>query len=340
MKVLFDIGHPAHVHYWKNLIKILKNNNNEVITIAREKKIIFDLLDYYEIDFISRGKGSNSFFGKILYMFKADFYIYKICKKNKPDLFISFASSYAAHVSYFLGKPHICFNDTEHTDKLHKIFTYPFSKYILTPSTYYNNLGKKHFLFNYTMESFYLNKNYFKPDKSIFDILNLKSNEKYVVIRFVSWNAHHDLGQQGINNEDKIKIIKILSKKYKVFISSEYELPDNLKKYELIVPFNKIHSVLYFSQLYIGESATMAAESAYFGNSTIYVNSLPLMSYLKKYQTSKTLVHFKNSIGLIDYIKNTINLNMTNFKHNLFKKPRSDNDDPNIFVIDFIKNQT
>ena len=30
MKVLFDIGHPAHVHYFKNLIKLLKQNGDRV----------------------------------------------------------------------------------------------------------------------------------------------------------------------------------------------------------------------------------------------------------------------------------------------------------------------
>ena len=52
----------------------------------------------------------------------------------------------------------------------------------MTPSTYYNNLGKKHFLFNYTMESFYLNNNYFKPDKSIFDICSIDSK----VIKYIT----------------------------------------------------------------------------------------------------------------------------------------------------------
>ena len=45
MRILFDIGHPAHVHYFKNLIELLKKNGNQILiqnwsfdTLLFEKK--------------------------------------------------------------------------------------------------------------------------------------------------------------------------------------------------------------------------------------------------------------------------------------------------------------
>ena len=178
MNILFDIGHPAHVHYFKNIIKHLDSAGHKTIIVARKRNIIFQLLNFYNIEFISRGKGKNSLIGKVLYMFIADIKMILISIKHKPDLFISFSSPYASQVSYILNKKHISINDTEHTDKIHKIFTYRFSTYLLTTKSYINNLGSNDYKFNNIMEGFYLNDRVFKPDISVFNDLQLNKGEK------------------------------------------------------------------------------------------------------------------------------------------------------------------
>lgn len=306
MTILFDIGHPGHVHYFKKSILELKKNNHQVIVTARERDIIFYLLDYYKIPYINRGKGSNSKIGKLLYMLKADFFMIRKLIFRKPDLFISFSSPYAAQAAYILRRPHIAVNDTEHTDEIHSKFTYKFSKWIITPKSYQNNLGKKHVRFNNIMEGIYLDKKVFKPKIEVLNELNIDENTPYVFIRFVSWNAHHDFGQSGLTLETKRKLVNLLSKKYKIFISSEDELPDEFSKYKLDVKPENIHSVLYNSSLFVGESGTMASESAYLGVHTVYINSLPLMCYLKLEQEYGILKHFKSSDGVLDYIAKVI----------------------------------
>ena len=51
MKILIDIGHPGHVHYFKNLIIGLQDNNHQVIVTARNRGIIFSLLKKNNIKF-------------------------------------------------------------------------------------------------------------------------------------------------------------------------------------------------------------------------------------------------------------------------------------------------
>ena len=62
MKILVDIGHPAHIHYFKNLINILSKKDNQFMIVARDKEITLDLLNIYNYEYISRGSGGNTLF--------------------------------------------------------------------------------------------------------------------------------------------------------------------------------------------------------------------------------------------------------------------------------------
>ena len=171
MKIIIDIGHPGHVHYFKNAIKLLSNKGHDVLIVARDREFIFKLLDKYGFEYISRGKGSDSAFGKFTYMLKANTIIYKLAKKFKPDLFLSFSSPYAAQVSFLMRKPHIALNDSEHEDAIYSIFTYPFCSVILTPDSFLSSLGKKQIRFKNVVEGFYINEKYFIPDKTVCPII-------------------------------------------------------------------------------------------------------------------------------------------------------------------------
>jgi uncharacterized protein len=302
MKILIDIGHPGHVHYFKNLIIGLQDNNHQVIVTARNRGIIFSLLKKNNIKYYNRGKGGRSRFFKLCYMLYADLFILQLSLRKKVDLLVSFSSPYAAQSAALINKPHIAINDTEHTDGIHAKFTYPFSKAIITPEVYQNNLGCKQIKFGNIVEGLYLHDNYFNPNPGVLNDLKLAPGQKFIVIRFVSWEAHHDYGHSGLDTGTVIKLIDILSTNYKIFISSELELPDKLKKYEINIHPEKMHDVLFYASLFIGESATMASESAYLGTLAIYVNSLPLMGYLSLEEKFGLLKRFKSSDGVIDYV--------------------------------------
>ena len=63
MKIFIDIGHPAHVHYFKNLVYNLKKSGHDLFITAREKDVTHQLLDNYNIPYTSRGKGKSSLVG-------------------------------------------------------------------------------------------------------------------------------------------------------------------------------------------------------------------------------------------------------------------------------------
>ena len=274
MRIFIDIGHPAHVHYFKNIIRILEEDYGaHFFVTSRNKEMAHYLLKKYRIPFCDRGKGKDSILGKFLYLFKANYQIFKLAKKKKPQLFLSFGSPYAAQVSFLLGVPSITVDDTENA-KLGQLFYKPFSKLILSPTTFCKDFGKKHQKFNGYMELCYLHPHYFEPDIKIYDYLNLKEGDIYSIVRFVKWKANHDIGHQGISNQNKIILVKELMKFGKVFITSENKLPIELEKYRIKIPLEKIHSALFYSKLLFSESATMASESAVLGTPAIYVDNV------------------------------------------------------------------
>src|SRR5690606_3504588 len=114
--------------------------------------------------------------------------------------------------------------------------------------------------------------NYFTPDPGILDLLQIKAHEKYAIVRFVSWGAAHDFGHTGMSLANKIKVVKALSEHARVFITSEGELPADLEKHRIKIPFNKMHDAIYFSSLLFGESATMASEAAVLGTPSIFID--------------------------------------------------------------------
>ena len=337
MKIFIDIGHPAHVHYFKNTIKFLNDHNHHIMITARDKDVTHQLLDNYSIPYVSRGKGRKSLIGKLFYLINADFKLFKLSRVFKPDLYLSFASPYAGHVSFLIGKPHISLTDTEHA-KLGLISFLPFSDVVLTPEAFNIDLGNKHIRFNGFMEQCYLQKDYFKPNNKVLNKLGLEPHDKFVIIRLVSWDASHDVGQKGFNQASLLSIIEEVKKYAKVFISSECELPKILKSYQLIINPTEIHHLLYYAELFIGEGATMASECAILGTPSIYVNTLTAGT-LEAQAELGLLYIYHSSEGIIDRVIDI----MSDTKSKEKQRHRRDqglqkNIDVNKFVSWFISN--
>ncbi|WP_294142905.1 DUF354 domain-containing protein [uncultured Sanguibacteroides sp.] len=273
MKILIDIGHPAHIHYFKNMVDVLSKKGYEFLFTVRERDSTIELMKNLGYKYVNRGKGGKGLVSKFLQVPIIDCKILKIALRFKPDLFLSFSSPYAAHIATILRKPHIALDDTEHAVLEHLLYR-PFSRVILSPSCYNKKLSRNQITFNSYLELCYMHPKYFKPDESILNKLGLKKGEKYCVLRFVSWDANHDVGQHGLSLENKIEMVNKLSQCCKVFISSEQKLPDKLLGYKLSIHPSLLHSVLSFAHLYIGEGSTTASEASVLGVPTIYVNTL------------------------------------------------------------------
>jgi len=272
MKIFIDINHPAHVHYFKNFIKLMENEGHEIFVSARERYPVIELLEAYNIKYYNRGKGKNSKLGKLLYMLYADTVLFFKAIKFKPDILISFGTVYLTHVSKLINKPSFLIDDTDHAS-LNRKFYLPFATHILTPDIFKHDLGKKQIKFKGYMELAYLHPKYFKPKGKAHSILGIKKEEPFVILRFVNWQANHDYGHNGISIENKIKAVKEFSKFAKVFITSEKELPPELEDYRIKIEPHLMHEVMSSALMLYGESATMASESAVLGVPAIFIDN-------------------------------------------------------------------
>lgn len=271
MKVLIDIGHPAHVHFYKNIAWTMQKNGHEVLVTAREKDVTVDLLDSYGFNYevlsrMGNGKGNlmKEWAGR-------DMKLLKVAHKFDPDVLTGILNPCVAHVAWLMHKKSLIFTDTEHA-KLANRATLPFADMVFTPTSYATDIGKKQIRYNGYHELAYLHPAHFRPDPDFLSSLDLGGNERIIVLRFVSWGASHDAGQHGVTN--KLEMVRELEKYGKVFITSEQKLEPELEQYRIHLRPEKLHDLLYYSSLYVGDGGTTAVESAILGTPSIYVSSL------------------------------------------------------------------
>jgi predicted glycosyltransferase len=272
MKILIDIGHPAHVHLFKNFAWQMEKNGHEILFTVRDKEYEIYLLQNYGFKYRSFGKHYGSKLGKIWGLFKFNLTMFNTVLKYKTDILMGHGSIYAAHVSWFMNKRSILLEDTGNMEQV--VLYKPFTDVILTPDVLQVNLGPKQIKYTGYHEFAYLLPKYFKPDPSVYTDLGIDREQSFILLRFVAWKASHDQGLAGISLENKIKAVNEFSKYGKVFISSEAKLPKVLEKYRLKTPPEKMHSVLYYADLVYGESTTIASECALLGTPAVFVNNV------------------------------------------------------------------
>jgi predicted glycosyltransferase len=275
MKVLIDINHPLDVHLFKCAIADLRKRGHNVIITASQKDVSYKLLDAYGLDYIKMGTYGDTFAKKVINLFVLDCQMVRVVFKHQPDVLTGLGSFRIAHAGFLCGKKTLILEDTEHSTGQIALYK-PFATKILTPSCFTSDLGKKQIKYEGCHELAYLRPERFTPDKEVAKEYGINISEKYCIIRFVSWRASHDIGQHGIADERKLNFIKEISKYARPYISSEAQLPAELRPYQLNVPPHLVHHIMAFASLYVGEGATMASESAILGVPAVYVNTLRL----------------------------------------------------------------
>jgi len=340
MNILIDIGHPAHIHLFKNFAWRMQEKGDKILYTCRDKECILQLMNVYGFTYVNFGKHYSSILGKIFGLIKNELQMLSTAIPFNPDLFLSHGSTIAAFTSFIMHKPHIAFEDTFNMEQVK--LSMPFTSVVLTGDYPHPSLGKKEIKYPGYHELAYLHPNVFIPDERVLEILGVKKGEKYAIVRFIAWQATHDIGHKGISYENKIKLVNTLSQHLRVFISSETELPDELKKYKINIPPEQMHNALAFAHLFIGESSTMASESAVLGTPSFYINDSQLgyTNDLAKYELLYT--YTESEQDQIKAIKEAEDLACKlNVKEDYLTKREkmlSDKIDVSAFLVWFVEN--
>lgn len=326
MKVLIDICHPAHVHFFKNIILILQNNDHDVLITSRDKDVTLKLLDQLSIEHrcLSKAPKSKSIIGLFKELIHRNYRLFQVSRKFQPDIMIAIGGIFIAHVGMLTKAQTIACYDTENAT-LQNLLTYPFIDKLLVPDAYKGWTPKKRTVrYNGYHELSYLHADLFQPNKEIASKNGICLDKDNFLLRIVSWNANHDINEAGWTNDFLDEIIKILSIKGNIIISSERLLPEQYKKYIYQGDPNELHHVLAFCDLYVGESATIASEAAVLGIPAIYIANTS-RGYIdeqeKKYYLVKVIKTFN-----IDHIREcifdflTTDKNIIHKRHNYLKQ--------------------
>ena len=180
MAILIDIGHPAHVHLFRNYIVNLQNTKQKFIVVSRDKEITNQLLDYYKIPHISISKQAKGLFAMLIELLIRDFKIFKLHNKHKFKTAIGTSVS-IGHLTFFSFGKVKSYNFNEDDDNfvpLYAKISYPFNTKIVIPNgVEYKKWGSKRVLYNSYHELAYLHPSNFKPDEKILAKYGLVKNE-------------------------------------------------------------------------------------------------------------------------------------------------------------------
>ena len=272
------------MHYFRNLINELQNAGHKVVVTAKNVPIICSLLKVYGIPFTLMPRKGKGIAGKILMQLIFDLFLIRISIKNKIDIAIGTSIS-ITHLSFVTGITSVFFeDDDDEVIPLSVRFGHPFATLIASPECLRGKKkGKKVIFYPGYHELAYLHPLRFSPDKEVLETLGIKEEEKFFLMRFSALDAHHDRGIIGISKEMKLRLLNVLIPHGRVFITSEKEIEPELESFRLPVEPHKIHSLLYYCHIFIGDSQTMTSEAAVLGVPSLRCNSFAgRISYLQE----------------------------------------------------------
>lgn len=345
LKVLFYLGHPAHFHLFKEVIKQLKNKAHKTIIVIKRKDILEQLLNEMGWEFFNvypkeRRDDKISIAFSLL---KRDFGVLQIASQNKPDIMVG-TSPEITHIGKLLGIPSIVVNEDDASQvPLFAKLAYPLASVVIAPASC--STGKweeKTIKYNGYHELCYLHPNYFIPNKSIQEKL-INNSDKYFIIRFAKLTAHHDTGKTGLTKELTLRIINKLKLFGNVYISSERNLESEFEKFRIKIRPSDMLDAMSGAALYIGDSQTMAAEAAVLGTPSIRFNDfVGKLGYLEELEHKYGLtfgVKTSEPEKLIEKVEEL--LSQSNLKDEWVKrreKMLNDNIDVTAFLKWFIEN--
>lgn len=277
MNILIQMVHPAHFHYYKNVIPKLKQDGHNVVVAITSKDILEDLVKNAGYRYINIQPVSHKLkYGRIGFLYDMvlrEVRILKICLKYHIDL-LAGSTLELSSIGWLLRirEINIGEDDAYITPQYIRVIA-PFVKTRLSPTSCNNGkIEYKSVHYPGYMKLAYLHPYVFTPDKNVLDKYGLSAKGTYFLLRFSELKAYHDNGIKGINTEVAQHIIDILLPHGQIYMTSERELEPQFERYRLHINPLDIHHVMAFAALYIGDSQSMAMEAAMLGVPSLRFN--------------------------------------------------------------------
>jgi len=308
VRVLFDLGHPAHFHLFRNAIAELRDCGHGVEIVAHEKDCLPDLLRAAGWAHHLIPRRSHRLGALPEAALRALAVELRLAGREPIDLMVG--TSISIGLASRLGAAtSIVFEEDDATViPVFAKLAYGSSHYVATPRCLaFEKHGSKHLTYPGYHELAYLHPDRFRPNEGIRRELGLPAGERYFVVRLVAFRAHHDVGQRGLGLAEAREIVRRLGERGRVFLSGEGELAEDLEPYRLPTPPDRIFDVLAGADIVVGDSQTMIAEAAVLGTPALRCNTfVGRLAYLEELEHEYGLTvgvrpdRFDRALALID----------------------------------------
>ncbi len=271
MRVLIDILHPAHVHFFRNFHGEMLARGHQVRITARDKDRSVELLRAYGLPYQQISQQMSGA-GLAVEMAKRTPKLMGIMREFRPDVMTGIMGPSIALAGALRVRrvPSVVFYDTEFAVQTNR-FVYPLAYSVCTPDCYQGTVPGRHLTYPGYHELAYLHPNRFEPDPAVLASFGVTPGEPYSIVRFVSWQAVHDRRERGLTVKQKRHLVEVLQRRGRVLISSEGGLAPDLADLAVSGPVEQIHHLIAHAQIVVGESATMSSEAAVLGVPTVFI---------------------------------------------------------------------
>lgn len=269
MRILIDVLHPAHVHFFRHFHDEMARRGHELCITARDKDRSVDLLTEFGLPFrliSTQHRGG----GLAVEMVQRTRRLLKVMRSFRPDVLTGIMGPSIAVAGRLKRVPAVVFYDTEVATQTNR-FVYPLAYSVCTPDCYQGHVPGRHLTYPSYHELAYLHPNRFRADPRRLAEFGVRPDEPFSVLRFVSWEAAHDRRERGLTGAQKRHLVEVLQREGRVLISSEAPLPPDLAPLEVSGPVEQIHHLLAHAQIIVGESATMSSEAAVLGVPAVFI---------------------------------------------------------------------
>lgn len=270
MRILIELLHPAHVHVFRNFVRDMESRGHVVMLTARDKDVTVDLLREYGLPheiLSSQAIGTIGLARELVTRVRS---LNTIIKQFQPDVLTGIMGPTIAVAGRRRRVPAVVFYDTEFATRTNR-WVYRLAHTVITPDSYQNPVPGLHVTYPGYHELAYLHPNRFTPDPQRVRAAGVDPDELFSLVRFVSWDASHDVGEIALTAEQKRTLVDHLAASGRVLISSEKPLPPDLEPFAWRGARSDIHHLIAYAQLVVGESATMASEAAVLGTPAVYI---------------------------------------------------------------------
>jgi len=289
MRMLFFLGHPAHYHLFKHVIRRFLDQGARVTVVIVKKDVLETLVAGENWDVVNlapegrRMPGVPFLLAGPVLLWRTESRLFRLVRELRPAVMVGTERT-LAHIGLLLGIPSVIFNEDDTGATPENILFYPFATCLMLPGCCdAGKWTKRRASYPSYHELAYLHPELFAPEPTIARGLASEDGGRYFLLRLVSLTASHDVGKRGIDNELAGELIAFLSSRGRIHITAERPLPPQFEPYRIQVDPRDMHHVLAGADLLVGDSQTMAAEAMVLGTPSVRINDfVGRLSYLQE----------------------------------------------------------